>query len=157
MSARSRPQEAEETSSMNESGTVGEILRSQRQAHGISLDEIATILRIRPTFLSALEDGRHDLLPGSTYAIGFVRTYADHLGLDGVALVTQFKREAAGINRRTTLSFPSPAPDGRVPGFWPLSIALLALLAIAGGWYVMRGDLAPLPPRVAAVPERLAP
>lgn len=157
MSASSRPQEAEESFSTSGSGTVGEILRSQRQAHGISLDEIATILRIRPTFLSALEQGRHDLLPGSTYAIGFVRTYADHLGLDGVALVNQFKREAAGIDRRTTLTFPSPAPDGRVPGVWPLSIALLAVLAIAGGWYVLRGDLAPLPPRVAAVPERLAP
>jgi cytoskeleton protein RodZ len=157
MSASSRPQEAEESLSTNGTGTVGEILRSQRQAHGISLEEIATILRIRPAFLSALEQGRHDLLPGSTYAIGFVRTYADHLGLDGVALVNQFKREAAGIDRRTTLTFPSPAPDGRVPGFWPLSIAVLALLVIAGGWYVLRGDLTPLPPRVAAVPERLAP
>src|SRR6185312_474253 len=157
MSASSRPQEAEESLSTNGTGTVGEILRSQRQAHGISLEEIATILRIRPAFLSALEQGRHDLLPGSTYAIGFVRTYADHLGLDGVALVNQFKREAAGIDRRTTLTFPSPAPDGRVPGFWPLSVAVLALLVIAGGWYVLRGDLTPLPPRVAAVPERLAP
>ena len=157
MSASSRPQEAEESFFPNGNGTVGEILRSQRQAHGISLEEIATILRIRPAFLSALEQGRHDLLPGSTYAIGFVRTYADHLGLDGVALVNQFKREAAGIDRRTTLTFPSPAPDGRVPGFWPLSVAVLALLVIAGGWYLLRGDLTPLPPRVAAVPERLAP
>src|SRR5258706_5401603 len=97
MTARSRPQEAEESISMSDSGTVGEILRRQRAAHEISLEEIATILRIRPTFLSAIEQNRHDLLPGSTYAIGFVRTYADHLRLDGIALGNRLKRKAASM------------------------------------------------------------
>src|SRR6185437_5162603 len=48
MTANSRPQEAEANFSTLGAGTVGEILRRQRQAHGISVDEIATILRIRP-------------------------------------------------------------------------------------------------------------
>ncbi|MBV8168661.1 MAG: helix-turn-helix domain-containing protein, partial [Alphaproteobacteria bacterium] len=118
--------------------------------------QAATVLRIRPVFLQAIEDGHVEALPGLPYAIGFVRTYADHLGLDGAELVRRFKSEAAGLERKTSLSFPSPAPEGRVPGTAALLISLIAATVVFGGWYFYQSGAERFVLRVPEVPERLA-
>src|ERR1700685_861855 len=60
---------------------VGEVLQERREELGLELDEIGAMLRIKPGYLAALEQGRTHDLPGPTYAIGFVRAYAEFLGL----------------------------------------------------------------------------
>lgn len=135
---------------------VGEELRRARQQAGLELSDVAAHLRIRSNFLSALEEGRPDALPGITYAIGYVRTYAGFLGLDPEAAVRRFKEEAAGLNSKTQLVFPSPAPEGRVPGLLLMLVAAVLAGGAFGGWYWLSerdGDLRGLVP---AVPERLA-
>ena len=135
---------------------VGEELRLAREGAGLELAEVASHLRIRSNFLSALEEGRPDALPGITYAIGYVRTYAGFLGLDPDSSVRRFKEEAAGLNAKTQLVFPSPAPEGRVPGFTLMLAALLLAGSAYGGWYWLSerdGNLRDLVPHV---PERLA-
>ena len=114
---------------------VGEELRLAREGAGLELAEVASHLRIRSNFLSALEEGRPDALPGITYAIGYVRTYAGFLGLDPDSSVRRFKEEAAGLNAKTQLVFPSPAPEGRVPGFTLMLAAFLLAGGAYGGWY----------------------
>ena len=57
------------------------ILKAYREAYGLDLPEVSEHLRIRPHYLSMLEDGRYDELPARPYAIGFVRSYAKYLGL----------------------------------------------------------------------------
>lgn len=136
--------------------TVGEELRRTRMQAGFDLSDVAAQLRIRSNFLSALEEGRPDALPGITYAIGYVRTYAGFLGLDPEAAVRRFKEEAAGLNSKTQLVFPSPAPEGRVPGLMLMLVAAVLAGGAFGGWYWLSerdGDLRALVP---AVPERLA-
>ena len=136
--------------------TVGSTLRSARLRLGGELTEIATVLRIRPAFLQAIEEGHFQALPGAPYAMGFVRTYAEHLGLDGAEMVRRFKSEAAGLERKTSLSFPSPAPEGRVPGTATLLISLVAATVVFAGWYFYQSGTERLALRVPEVPERLA-
>ena len=62
-----------------------------RLARGEDLQDIAAYLRIRPAFLAALEAGDVAATPGRPYAIGFLRSYGDHLGLDGKQLAASLK------------------------------------------------------------------
>ena len=47
--------------------------------------------------------------------VDFVRTYADHLGLESEKMVQRFKEEAAGFQSRADLHFPAPLPEGKIP------------------------------------------
>jgi len=137
--------------------TVGALLRETRLHHGGDLHQIATILRIRAPYLEALEESRSDRLPGPAYAIGFVRAYADYLGLDGAAVVRRFKSEAAGLDAKPDLAFPMPLPDRGKPGMAILIVALIVGACAYGTWYyVTTGDRV-RPERVAAVPSQLLP
>jgi cytoskeletal protein RodZ len=61
---------------------LGSSLRQARVHRGIELAQVATETRIRTRYLQALEEERFELLPGSVYAKGFLRAYADCLGLE---------------------------------------------------------------------------
>jgi len=74
--------------------TVGEELRAARLRLGEDLRAVSSALRIRQEHLEAIEDGHFDRLPGRAYAIGFVRAYAEYLGLDAPSIVSRFKQEA---------------------------------------------------------------
>ena len=62
--------------------TVGQDLRAARLRRGDEIAQVSRALKIRKDHLEALEEDRLEDLPGKTYAIGFVRSYACHLGLD---------------------------------------------------------------------------
>jgi cytoskeleton protein RodZ len=136
---------------------VGADLRTARERLGWSLPAIAAHLRIRLPFLEAIEDGRIRDLPGNAYAVGFVRTYANSLGLAPDEIARRFRAEAADINRKTELTFPAPVPERGVPA--GAVVLLGAVLAIGAyvGWYRMSGDGRPAPDMVQPVPERLTP
>lgn len=76
---------------------LGEYLRREREARGISLDEIQEITKIRVRYLEAIERGEFADIPGETYVRGFLRNYARAVGLDGQAVLERYKtgREAA--------------------------------------------------------------
>jgi cytoskeletal protein RodZ len=75
---------------------LGDSLRQQREKRGITLDQAAADTRIREKFLKALEDGDLQSLPGAVYTKGFLRNYAEYLGLDDEELVVQFHEERGG-------------------------------------------------------------
>ncbi len=134
---------------------IGTWLRACRLRRGDDLTAVARILRIRLIYLKAIEDGRFDDLPGPTYAVGFVRAYAEHLGLDSDEVIRRFKDEVSGINGTAELHFPSPRSEGGTPK-WAVLIggAIFALLSY-GVWYVnsTRDDV--VAEFVTSVPERL--
>lgn len=136
--------------------TIGQELMQARETAGLGIDDVAAQLRIRKEFLAALEEGRPDVLPGTTYAIGYVRTYAAFLGLDVERAVTRFKHEAAGLDQRTHLVFPSPAPEGRVPGVGLMFASILLAGLAYGGWYWLSERGMSVYDMVPDVPERLA-
>ena len=92
--------------------SVAQLLRRTREHYEQSLRDVAGGLRIRYVYLQAIEEGRYDDLPGPTYAIGFIRTYAEYLGLDSEETVRRFKEEVDNFDRQTGLVFPTPVPEG---------------------------------------------
>ena len=134
--------------------SVGDMLRARREEYGLDLRDVSKALHIRHPYLMAIEEGRLDDLPGATYAIGFVRAYADHLRLDGPAVVERYKDETAALANAAQLVFPSPLPEGKVPSGKILLIAVLALAVIYGGWLLTSLDGQRLAELVPALPDR---
>lgn len=75
----------------SETKDIGSVLRQARDAQGASLEDVSALLKIREDHLQALENNDFDRLPGHVYAIGFIRTYATHLGLNAGELISLFK------------------------------------------------------------------
>ncbi|MBI3452578.1 MAG: helix-turn-helix domain-containing protein, partial [Rhodospirillales bacterium] len=136
--------------------SVGGVLRAERMRLGRSIADVAIDLKIRRGLLEAIETARFDRLPGGTYAVGFVRTYAEYLGLDRDEIVRRFKEEAAGINNRAELVFPQPLNESRLPGGVVLALSLAIAVSAYGLWYFGSQSNRSEVSRVAAVPERLA-
>lgn len=121
--------------------TVGEILRRTRVHYGQTLEQIGQILRIRASQLEALETGDISQLPGRVYAIGFVRSYAEYLGLDGDKMVHLFKNQSVGKSAKVDLQFPVAADDAKAPTFPIVGVGLvvcaivviLAIVFLSGG------------------------
>lgn len=119
---------------------LGAVLRRARQHYNLSLADVAAALRIRATQIGALEDGRFDLLPGRVYAIGYVRAYAEYLGLDGDRMVHLYKVQVTeGGTPRPGLHFPAPASESKGPGPWILGAALASMMIVAAGAMIVRG------------------
>lgn len=71
---------------------IGRRLRAAREAKGITLEQAEEDTKIRRKYLQALEAGREVDIPGEVYLKGFLRSYGNYLGLNGTALVDEYKR-----------------------------------------------------------------
>ena len=69
---------------------IGTSLKDARKRKGLDLAAAAEATKIRARHLQALEDEQFDVLPGQTYVRGFLKTYADFLGLDGQLYVDEY-------------------------------------------------------------------
>lgn len=134
---------------------VGGLLRAYRLREQKNLDDIAARLHIRHAFLEAIENGRYELLPGPVYAQGFVRAYAESLGLDGDAVAAHFKREIAGWPTESPLRFPAPPADSETPKGGVMLLGLLITIIAYGTWYAMTSGSVETAQRIAPLPERL--
>jgi cytoskeleton protein RodZ len=114
---------------------VGEILRRTRQHYNQSIEDIEYALRIRASQIEAIESGDLKALPGKVYAVGFVRSYAEFLGLDGDKIVKLFKAQAVGQEPETELYFPAPASEGQLPPWWITLTCIFAAIAILAFWF----------------------
>jgi hypothetical protein len=122
--------------------SVGQALREARTARAIDLSEVEAATKIRLRYLRAIEDEDWAALPGSAYARGFIRTYAQFVGLDAEALVDEYRRAHESFEPEAApaeAAFEQPAAAARRPrpgsGWAPLGLgvaAILALLAIIG-------------------------
>ncbi len=108
--------------------TVGETLKAARLARGLEVDAVSHSIHIRPTQLKAIEANDIESLPGMTYAVGFVRSYANFLGLNGAEIVHRFKAEHGHSATQSKLSFPEPVTESRVPD--PMMVGIGAFLAV---------------------------
>ena len=69
---------------------IGNSLREARLRQGYELPRVEADTKIRAKYLRALEEEHFEVLPGETYVKGFLRTYAEYLGLDGQLYVDEF-------------------------------------------------------------------
>ena len=127
---------------------IGSSLREARMRQQLELSQVERDTRIRAKYLGALEEERFDVLPGLAYARGFLRTYADYLGLDAQRFVDEYstrfapKEEPAaaapvGIRRRRFALTP-----------WLFAVGLLAASSGLLAWRLSSngGHHAVLPP-----------
>lgn len=142
---------------------VGSQLRATREARGLTIEQAFKATRIKPVYLEALEANRIDALPGLVQARGFVRSYANFLGLDGEALASTLDSNRAAmtpevvqpngsrsgvgsasgaVSRAPMPPTPiTPAPDRQVPR--PRAIDLPSLPKLSFG---AKQDTAPASP-----------
>jgi cytoskeletal protein RodZ len=76
---------------------IGASLREARTRRGLSLDDVTTGLRIRERYVTALEEERWELMPAEAYAKGFLRMYAEFLGLNGTLYVDEYNERIAPL------------------------------------------------------------
>jgi cytoskeleton protein RodZ len=120
--------------------TVGQDLRAARLRRGDDLATASKVLKIRKDHLEALEEDRLEALPGRTYAVGFVRSYADYLGLDTAQCVERFKAEIAGRSDADHMPHVNVIDEDehrRLPQGWKIVAAVVALLMLYGAYYLI--------------------
>jgi cytoskeleton protein RodZ len=111
---------------------LGASLRAARHKRGLELDAVQRELRIRKRYLEALEGERFELLPGEVYTRGFLREYAEFLGLDGSIYVAEYDARFAHHDEPAIAARPTAAPLRRSPAL-PVVLAVAAALAAAVG------------------------
>jgi hypothetical protein len=110
---------------------IGSSLREARVRQGLDFPELEQLTRIRPKYLRALEDERFDILPAPTYVRGFLRSYADALGLDGQPFVDEYNSRFAVGEEDVPVRARRVPPPRRDRADRESRIAVVALLAIA--------------------------
>ena len=119
--------------------TLGDFLQAARDHKGLSLAQVADATRVRRIYLEAIERGDLTPLPSRPFAVGYVRSYARCLGLDGDGAVARFKAEhpEAAAQLRAPVGVPSHTdPRRRV-----LYAALGVVAAAVGLWNVAQRTL----------------
>ena len=111
---------------------IGRILQEARETAKISLEDAEASLRIKKEYLIALENGNFNLLPGTTYVSGFLKSYTQYLGLN----INQSLMHIVPLNSN------SPNPNETILGTLPnkksspsLVILAISLLATGGGYF----------------------
>lgn len=135
--------------------SVGEILRRTRVHYGQSLQDIERALRIRACQLEALETGNVENLPGRVYAIGFVRSYAEYLGLDGGKMVHLFKTQAGTKAHDPSLDFPVAASESKIPPAWLAGVSVVLAVILIAGWVGAQNRDRTLVTEIPSVPASL--
>jgi hypothetical protein len=141
---------------------IGSSLREARVRRELELADVERVTRIRSRYLAALEDERFDDLPGPAYARGFLRTYADHLGLEAQRFVDEYNTRFAPEEE------PSAIPATRIRrrrSWFDLRLAAIPFAVLLGliGWQLSRtgGEHPRATPRpgthAAPVPSTTAP
>ena len=105
---------------------IGERLKQAREAGGMSLEDVANRTRIPIRHLQHIEKGEWDALPAPTYSIGFARSYANVVGLNGSEIGAELREELGTGHARAAApaaGYYEPADPARVP---PRSLALIA-------------------------------
>lgn len=136
---------------------AGEALRRQREGLGLDLNDVAAKLRIKPAYLAALEAGRPDQLPGRAYALGFIRAYADYLGLDAGEVLWRFKQAPLELGGKPQLSFPMPLGERSTSSRGAVLVAVILAICGYGTWYYLSTGADHRLERVSQVPAELLP
>src|SRR3954467_1714267 len=111
---------------------IGSSLAEARRTRGLELDQVQQALRIRRRHLEALEADRFDQLPDVVYARGFLREYAEFLGLDGSIYVEEYNARFAPRDEVAIAATPSVRRRARGRSS-RLLVAAVAIVAAAVG------------------------
>jgi cytoskeleton protein RodZ len=117
----------------------GALLRSAREACGLSIEEVADRLRLNEALVLAMEEDRFGLLGAPVFARGHLRNYAALVGAAEGEILAAF--DIGDVPEPTFLPALDRAPvaRGRVRGSWIAAAVVLAAVAAAAAWWLSRG------------------
>lgn len=140
--------------------TVGEALRAEREKKGLSIQDIEKATSIRALYLNAIEDGNYSVAPGEVYVKGFIRNYANFLGLDPQQMIDLYRQSQAPAEPpETQEAAAEPAKESSVSekmirkrqkaSSWTKRYIAIALIIAAGGaaLWAFGGALSPAKPQ----------
>jgi len=137
--------------------SIGQELKKEREARGLSLKGIADSTRISLIYLEAVETDRLDIFPGEFFVKGVVRGYAKAVGLDEDQLIERYRR-AGLLSAGGPESARGPGSDPRITKRQKLSLAGLAAIVLVivtfVAYFLIRpGKHAALPETREAIPQ----
>ena len=138
---------------------IGADLNSARLETGMQLQELAQLVRISRHHLKNLESGDFDLLPGSTYVSGYIRTYSREVGLDPEVMTQRYRVLLTDREAKPSYSFPVDRQQPQRSGAMMASIMVIFAGLGYGGWYaagkpdLVAALLGEAPQETAAAPQ----
>lgn len=103
------------TTAITDGSRIGETLRKIREERGLILADVARDTRIPLRHLTALEADQYDSLPARPYAIGFIRTYYNYLGLNPQEAIEQYKNVTYTSDTLNVGTTSEPLNESRLP------------------------------------------
>jgi len=133
----------------------GASFKKARESKGITLDQIAKETRISTRFLAAIEDEEFELLPGGIFNRGFVRTFAERVGLEPDQAVADYERLVSVRVEPDPMASENARPSKNERRLYPIALGVLAI-AIAI-FYVVTRDSSRAVDSPVASPELVRP
>lgn len=114
---------------------VGDMIKNARVKKKIDILKVSEDLRIRRVFLEAIENSNYEAVPEYPYGIGFVRSYAEYLGLSGSRIADLYRTEL-NINEGNNKTFVHEEIDmgSSVPSIKYIILSLIVLALLYFGW-----------------------
>jgi hypothetical protein len=138
---------------------IGPSLREARTRRGLSPADVHKAVRIRERYLTALEEERWDMLPGDAYTKGFLRTYAEFLGLNGQLYIDEFNARIAAHEDEPLVPDALKRTRGAGSILFRTIGGVLLVAAVLGGLAAWRHTGSPARPTIqsasAAVPNHV--
>lgn len=119
--ADSKDQNSNETPPSPVVGEIAKALTERRKLRGLTLDQVHQAIKIRVSYLKALEQGQWDELPGEVYIRGFIKRYAQYLGLDADKLLAPYVEEDLRLGERSepqNAAEPKTMDQYKLVGIW---------------------------------------
>jgi cytoskeletal protein RodZ len=130
---------------------IGAALRAVREFRGLSLEEVSDITRVRPSYLTAMEELRLADLPSRPFVIGYLRAYAQALDVDPDAAVARFRAELGeGVAKLNDPVGVIRQGDPRVAAVAVAGVVIIAAVVI---WNVARRAMQEDEPRPQVAAE----
>ena len=115
---------------------VGSLMHEARLKKGLKIADASRDLCIRASYLEAIEAGNYEEIPEPPYGIGFIRSYADYLGLNSARMVQLFKEETDAASKNSDYYVMEPQTEVTAPNKKYLLISLAAVFAVYLGWFM---------------------
>lgn len=143
--------------------TVGQILRAERERQALTIKDVEHATSIRALYITSIEEDNYKVIPGEVYLKGFIRNYANYLGLDCAKLVNMYRESqvivVAPVEDSPTPTVSENSGDKSPIGFLSSKLVAIGIVLIAaigiGFWAYNEPTLPPenKAPQVAEQPE----
>ena len=131
---------------------VGSLLKEMRLQKGLRIPDVSKKLCIRKIYLEAIEESNYEEIPPLPYGIGFIRSYAEYLGLNSSNILELYKEET-NSKPESGIYMLEVQNEATVPNRKYLLVSLLAIVAIYAGWHFYNSRSAEDEETVAATSE----